>query len=84
MANEILTLTELKKRVGKDEKVLAEYAYKQGESFILNKLSEEIGKIGNKYKEKLLSAECRDVCTESRWSELNMVLAMIIGFKNNL
>lgn len=84
MANEILTLTELKKRVGKENKVFAEYAYKQGESFILNTLSEEISKMANKYKEKLLSAECRDICTESRWSELNTILAMITGFKNSL
>lgn len=67
-----------------DSRELAEYMYKQGKSDMLNTLSEEIGKMANKYKEKLLSAECRDICTESRWSELNTILAMIVGFKNNL
>ena len=67
-----------------DSRELAEYMHKQGKSDMLNTLSEEIGKMADKYKEKLLSAESRDICTESRWSELNTILAMITGFKNSL
>lgn len=67
-----------------DSRELAEYMHKQGKSDMLDTLSEEIGKMANKYKEKLLSAECLDICTQSRWSELNTILAMITGFKNTL
>lgn len=64
-------------------KTLADYI-KRGKSDMLDTLSEEIGKMADKYKEKLLSAECLDICTEARLSELNTVLAMITGFKNSL
>lgn len=67
-----------------DSRELAEYMHKQGKSDMLDKLSEEIGKMADKYKEKIYESESVDVATEARWSELNTILAMITGFKNSL
>lgn len=63
---------------------LAEYMYKQGKSDMLDNLIEKIGEIANKYESKIRESKSVDVATEARFSELNTILAMIVGFKNDL